>query len=413
MTRAVARGTGRSGRALPLLARLGLGIVLIGGLLVSLSNPISVVAYVPSAAVGALLIVRRPANPIGWLLLLFALGASFVARGRYVDLTPAEVEASGVSMSTQLYLLAQSVFSTSGLLVPIALIAVVFPDGAWPRSRSRRVSAIGITLLGAATALQVVAPTFSALTPDGTTVLIPNPIGIARDGPASPVLDPFILAMAGLALCVAGFVIRFRSAAEIERQQDKWLLAGLGFLVVSIVWGSALVSIAGPDPRWATDRFLYALSVAIAWGPATIALTMPPVAIAIAVMRYRLYEIDRIVSRTISYAAVTASLVAIYVGLVLILQGPLSTITGGETIAVAVSTLVAAALFQPLRVWIQDIVDRRFNRARYDGERTAAAFAVVLRDDIDPSVVQAELVSTVLTALRPHHLGVWLRPTSR
>ena len=110
---------------------------------------------------------------------------------------------------------------------------------------------------------------------------------------------------------------------------------------------------------------------------------MPPVAIAIAILRYRLYEIDRIVSRTISYAAVTATLLAVYIVLVLVLQGPMSAITGGETIAVAVSTLVVAALFQPLRRWIQDIVDRRFNRARYDGERTAAAFAVVLRDDID------------------------------
>ena len=143
----------RIGRGAMVVARLGLAIVLVGGLLLSLSNPISVVAFVPSAAVGSLLIVRRPANPIGWLLLLDALGASFVARGRYVDLTPAEIAASGVPLSTQIYLLVQSLFSNSILLVPIALIAVVFPSGAWPRGLSGRISAVGIGFLGVAAAL--------------------------------------------------------------------------------------------------------------------------------------------------------------------------------------------------------------------------------------------------------------------
>ena len=204
------------------------------------------------------------------------------------------------------------------------------------------------------------APTVSALTPDGATVLIPNPLAIGRALPATPLLDPFVLAMVGLASSIAGFAVRFRSAEAIERQQDKWLVAGLGFLIASLVWGSFLVWLAGPDPAWASDPILAVLGSVIAWGPATIALTMPPVAIAIAVLRYRLYEIDRLVSRTISYALTSASVVAVYAGLVLLLQGPMSAVTGGETLAVAVSTLVAAALFQQVRRRVQGIVDRRF-----------------------------------------------------
>ena len=129
----------RSGRGALLVARLGLAIVLIVGLILSLANPISVVAFVPSAGVGALLIIRRPTNPIGWLLLMFALGASFVARGRSIDLSAAELATSGVPLLTGLELLVQSVFSTSGILIPIALIAVVFPTGGWPRRRSSRI----------------------------------------------------------------------------------------------------------------------------------------------------------------------------------------------------------------------------------------------------------------------------------
>ena len=319
VTRQAADDPRRFGRAVSLLARLGLGIVVIGGLLVSLSNPISVVAFVPSAAVGSLLILRRPANPIGWLLLLFALGASFAARGRSVDLTPAEVAASGVPLATQVDLLVQTVFSNAGNPRPDrAHRGGVSDRGLATRSlRSRLDRRCRVPWCRGA--LQFVAPTMSASTPDGTTVSSPTPSGSPETSRKRR--SSTLALLAGLALCIAGSVIRFRSAGEVERQQDKWLLAGLGFLVVSILWGSALVAIAGPDPSWASNPLMYALTTAIAWGPATIALTMPPVAIAIAVLRYRLHEIDRIVSRTISYALVTASLLAVYVGLVLLLQG--------------------------------------------------------------------------------------------
>jgi hypothetical protein len=151
----------------------------------------------------------------------------------------------------------------------------------------------------------------------------------------------------------------------------------------------------------------------LAWIPAIIAFPTVPIAIGIAVLRYRLYDIDRIISRTISYGAVTATLVAVYAGLILLIQAPLNTVTGGETIAVAASTLAAAALFQPLRRRVQGVVDRRFNRARYDAERTTAAFAAELRDEVDPGHAQSALLTAVDAAIRPQVAAVWIRGESR
>ena len=134
-----------------------------------------------------------------------------------------------------------------------------------------------------------------------------------------------------------------------------------------------------------------------------------PLAIGIAVVRYRLYEIDRIISRTIGWALVTGLLVAVFIGGVLALQALLADFTQGQTLAVAASTLVAFALFQPVRRRVQRAVDRRFDRARYDGERTAAAFAERLRDEVDLVTLAAELQGTVGAAVRPTISSLWLR----
>jgi len=147
----------------------------------------------------------------------------------------------------------------------------------------------------------------------------------------------------------------------------------------------------------------------VVWLGAVVAFPCVPIAVGIAVLRYRLYEIDRIVSRTISYAAVTAVLVAVFVGAILLFQAVLAPVTGENTVAVAASTLVVAALFQPLRRRIQGVVDHRFNRARYDAQRTAEAFADRLRDQVDMDPLRADLVATVDASLRPTLAGIWLR----
>jgi hypothetical protein len=146
--------------------------------------------------------------------------------------------------------------------------------------------------------------------------------------------------------------------------------------------------------------------------PASLAFLLPPIAIGIAVMRYRLYEIDRLISRGLSWAVVSGSLLAIYAAAILLLQTVLGDVIGGQTVAVAGSTLLAAALFQPLRRRVQIAVDHRFNRARYDAERTATDFADRLRDEMDLASVSGDIVGVVDTALRPATIGVWIRPST-
>ncbi len=134
-----------------------------------------------------------------------------------------------------------------------------------------------------------------------------------------------------------------------------------------------------------------------------------PIAIEIAILRYRLYEIDRIISRTIGWALVTGILVAVFVAVVLTLQALLAGFTQGETLAVAASTLAAFALFQPLRRRIQVAVDRRFDRARYDGEQLVGAFGDRLRDEVELDAIRAEIPATIDLAVRPRQVGLWLR----
>ena len=138
-----------------------------------------------------------------------------------------------------------------------------------------------------------------------------------------------------------------------------------------------------------------------------------PIVIGIAILRYRLYEIDRIISRTVGYSLVTGILATVFVAIILVLQDGLSLVTQGDTIAVAISTLAVFALFQPVRRRVQHAVDRRFDRARFDAERTSAAFAERLRGEMDIDAVTTDLRDTVQTAIKPADLGLWLRGTGR
>ncbi len=150
-------------------------------------------------------------------------------------------------------------------------------------------------------------------------------------------------------------------------------------------------------------------AAALVQGFGILALNAIPLAIGIAVVRYRLYDIDRLISRGISYGLVTVVLLATYVAVVLILQGPLGTMFGTQTVTVAISTLVIAGLFQPVRSRIHRAVDRRFDRARVDTERTAAAFSDRLRDQVDIDAVVGDLAATASGAVRPARINVWLR----
>jgi hypothetical protein len=187
-------------------------------------------------------------------------------------------------------------------------------------------------------------------------------------------------------------IVRFRRSTGLERQQLKWFTyAAIVELVYVVSSGFLTVPTA----------------LGLLW--AILLAPLLPIAIGIAILRYRLYEIDRIISRTLAYVVITGMLVAAYAGIVVLLGGPLAGVTGGDTISVALSTLIVAALFQPLRRRVQTIVDRRFDRARIDSERTAAAFSERLRDEVDIESVTSDLRETVRATVRPERLGVWLR----
>ena len=201
-----------------------------------------------------------------------------------------------------------------------------------------------------------------------------------------------------LLLALAAVTVRVRRAGGVERAQLKWFVAAN--VAVGAFLTLSLAGVARPNPT-------------IFDVLASCSLSLPPIAVGVAILRYRLYDIDRLISRGVSWAILSGLLLAIYAGAVLLLQGVLGGATQGETVAVAGSTLLAAALFQPLRRSVQSVVDRRFNRARYDAERTAAAFAERLRDQVDLSSLSGDIAGVVDVALRPSRIDIWLRAPTR
>ena len=341
---------------------------------------------VPAAVTGAVVAARRPGNPLGWLLLaLFLFGGTPSSEYAFLDY--------GIHHGT--LPLGQFAVALTGAwpvwLFLIALLLWLFPDGRLPRGRWRRVSVVLIT---AGAVLSVAASAGNYLAVAGRAVPISasgNPAANASGvwGLIENVLVAGILA-SWLVWLIAQLPKYRRSAGE-RRQQLKWLYSGAAALVVSAVI-SALTS---------GDSSSYLQVVG------TLGLAVLPVCVGVAVLKYRLYAIDRILSRLISYAVITAVLAGVFAGLVLLAT---EVLPFKAPVAVAAATLVAAALFNPLRRRVQHAVDRRFNRARYDAEMVIAAFTARLRQTVDLDTVQGDLVGAVDAAFQPAHVSVWLPP---
>ncbi|HEU4919642.1 MAG TPA: hypothetical protein VFT20_07855, partial [Candidatus Limnocylindrales bacterium] len=226
-----------------------------------------------------------------------------------------------------------------------------------------------------------------------------NPFGVAG-WPTwlQPFIDLIPLALlALLLLAAAGLVVRYRRGRSVERLQIRWFLASTSLALIGFL-GVAMESAIRAD-----DGILVSMIVAYA------GILAMPVAIGIAVLRYRLFEIDRIISRTIGWAVVSTVLVGVFAATIVGLQAILAPFTNSDTVAVAASTLLAAALFQPLRRRVQNVVDRRFNRAQVDAQRAIDAFAARVREDPDLGSVRRRLLVAASGAVQPNGAALWLR----
>jgi hypothetical protein len=377
-----------------LLVGLDIAVFLVASLLDPRADPVATLVFsgviVSFGSVGAVLRIRVPRNPIGPMLLtvgtLPAVGAGLATYAALGAMETPVRPGSAISLS-----LANLLYVYP---IAIALIGVplAFPDGRLPSPRFRWIVWLTVVALAADTVSQLFRSG-----PIGDSGLA-NPLGV-------PALDPLLAAFGGAAAAtsIIGFggaaaavLVRFRGPDPVVREQTKWL-AAVAALAAGLFPAAFIVPIAD------LANALFALGL--------IAMIALPTAIGIAVLRYRLYEIDRIVSRTIGYGLVTGVLVIVFSSAVIAFEAVLAgvTETQGETLAVAASTLVAFALFQPLRQRIQRAVDRRFDRSRYDGERTSAAFSERLRAEVDLVTVTADLDTTVRAAMAPTAMGVWLR----
>ena len=345
---------------------------------------------VPSAfgGIGAFLSVRVPGNPIGPMLLAATAGFSIlIVSSTYVaavvvlpSTDPAAIVAG---------LLSNLTFIPS-LVIVIVGIPLVFPDGHFLSRRWRWVAVASATVVVAAE-LRVLLSTPELATQPG----LRNPFYVEAVGPLFEVSNTLesLAALPLFALAVGSLVVRYRRSDSVGRHQVRWLAASSAVAAV----GFACSFFA---PR-AVEDVVAALSI--------IALSTIPISIGVAIVRYRLYDIDRLISRGISYGLVTVVLLATYVAIVLVLQGPLGSVFGTQTVTVAISTLIVASLFQPLRRRVHRAVDRRFDRARVDTERTAAAFSDRLRAEVDIDAVVGDLAATASGAVRPTGITVWLR----
>jgi hypothetical protein len=342
------------------------------------------------STVGAVIISRHPNNVIGWLLCAggFAIGLNhFSTEYAIYSLVAQPGSLPGATVFTWL---AYWVYVPA--LGSAIFLFLLFPTGRLPSSRWRWFAGLSAvaTLVGA------VCASFSS----GTGYLgpLPNPLGIESIGDLSLIVSP-ILYILGL-LAVISMLSRLRRGTGIERQQIKWFAyAGAVTFIGGLVQHNLFPVI---DVWWVWW---------VGFVVGTIGLLGQPVALGIAILRYRLYEIDLIINRTLVYGSLTAMLVGVYVGTIVLLQELLRTLTGQESqLAIVASTLAVAALFTPLRRLIQGFIDRRFYRRKYDAAKTLEAFSAKLRDETDLDALNAELVGVVRDTMQPAHVSLWLRP---
>jgi hypothetical protein len=349
---------------------------------------------VVDATVGAIMASRRPENPVGWLLCLsgVAVGTSSFASQYAIHALLARPGSlpAGEALA---WIAAWQLPIMIGLQVSYLLL---FPTGRLPSRRWRWTAWLVVAFVLAGVVLSAFSPGAYL----GSLGPIRNPLGIEGLTGAYKALlyagAPLLFGAAVLSLFV-----RLRRAEGLERQQLKWFAYAAAMFALGIVL--IVIPLAIDTPSW----FVRAATAVF-----TAAGTTVPVAIGIAILRYRLYDIDRIINRTLVYGSLTALLAVVYLGGVISSQYAFRTLTGqGSQLAIVASTLAIAALFNPLRKRIQAFVDRRFYRSRYDARKTLESFSSKLRDETDLDALNDELVGVVGETMQPAHASLWLRPS--
>jgi hypothetical protein len=363
---------------------------------------IFVVPYLTFPLVGALIASNRPKNPIGWICLavgifwmLANLSSGYGMYGLRVA-SPGSVPFPAAIGSVGEWMWAPAV----GLGICLILL---FPDGRLPSRRWRPLA----WLSGAA--IFLVSAGF-ALSPGPMEGLlgIRNPFGLEEypwiaDAAQGVILLLFLCILAS----AASLVLRFLRSGGEEREQIKWLAFAASILGLVGFSSFVIPGIIVPDATGGANRLWENLLE----DAVTLSFAGVPVAVGVAVLKYRLYDIEVVINRTLVYGTLTAMLVALYFGSIVMLQRLFVVLTGERTtLAVVASTLVIAALFNPLRRRIQSFIDRRFYRSKYDARKTLEAFSAKLRDETDLDALSNDLVGVVRETMQPAHVSLWLRP---
>ena len=342
---------------------------------------------------GAIIVSRQPRNVIGWLLMIPGLSVplSDWPFRVLVDMDPAPVAAGPLLWLAVWF----TGWSWILLIFPLFHLLLTFPSGRLLSPRWRWAVWLELVMIATMIGLVGFSRDLVVLLDETLVWSVPNPIGfIGEDFWVGPFESIWTAALLLLTIVsVTAFVIRFRKASSVERQQFKWLLLAVA------IFGLVYVGLAmTPNPAGSFLDLFFALSVGAI-----------PVAVAIGVLRYRLYEIDRIISRTVGYLVVVAVLGAVFVAVVTV---GTSLLPAQSQLAVAASTLAVAALFNPVRKRVQEAVDRRFNRSRYDAQRVLEELSASMRGQIDPETVRREWVGAVVGTMQPASVAVWLRERS-
>jgi hypothetical protein len=343
------------------------------------------------SGVGLLIATRQPRNPIGWVFLAVGIVSSLQRWGleyAVFDLIANRASLPGARTAAWL---------AGWLWVPLVglvgiFVPALFPGGGFLSRRWRVLGWLGGTA--------IVLTSFGVATipgPMDSAGGIDNPFGIVEGIDLQALFFTTLLAPSLIAAAIS-LVVRFRRSGETERAQIKWLAYAAGLLALYLAAGGFVYPSASRS----------SLSFQVLSNLTVLALGAVPVAVGVAILKYRLYDIDRLINRTLVYGALTALLAVTYLALVVFLQGVIPG-AGDSDLIIAGSTLAVAALFRPLRARLQGFIDRRFYRSKYDAQRTLEAFSAHLRDEVELKHLQAKLIAVVGDTMQPVHASLWLR----